>query len=160
MGAGGGTAGGEAVRRVRAMAVAALGLLLAVVWQAPAIASTAPAIDADMPDPFVLRVGSEYFAYATGSNFKNVQLRRSTDLKAWSYVRDVLPALPSWADWGYTWAPSVLARSGGYALFYTVRHRDSGRQCVSVATSSVPQGPFTDSSSGPLVCQLDRGGSI
>ena len=148
------------MRRVRVMAVAALGLLLAVVWQAPAIASTAPALDADMPDPFVLRVGSEYFAYATGSDYKNVQLRRSTDLTTWSDVTDVLPTLPPWADWGFTWAPSVLARRNDYALFYTVRHRDSGRQCVSVATSTLPQGPFTDSSTGPLVCQLDRGGSI
>jgi hypothetical protein len=31
---------------------------------------------------------------------------------------------------------------------------------VSVATAASPAGPFTDTSSGPLVCQLDRGGSI
>jgi hypothetical protein len=31
---------------------------------------------------------------------------------------------------------------------------------VSVATAAGPAGPFTDTSSGPLVCQLDRGGSI
>jgi beta-xylosidase len=113
-----------------------------------------------MPDPFVLRVGSEHFAYATGSSFKNVQLRRSTDLRTWSDATDVLPELPAWADWGFTWAPSVLRRSEDYALFYTARHRPSGRQCISVATAPVPDGPFRDTSQDPLVCQVDRGGSI
>jgi hypothetical protein len=35
-----------------------------------------------------------------------------------------------------------------------------GRQCLSVATAATPAGPFTDTSAGPLVCQLSHGGSI
>jgi beta-xylosidase len=146
--------------RARVMAVAALGLLLVLVWQAPAIASTAPAFDRDLPDPFVLRAGDQYYAYATGSNWRNLQVTSSPDLATWTEPVEVLPTLPAWADWGFTWAPSVLARPGTYVMYYTVRHRASGRQCISVATSSSPAGPFADSSSGPLICQVDRGGSI
>ena len=146
--------------RVRAMAVGALGLLLAVLWQAPAIASTEPATPEDMPDPFVLQVGGEYYAYATQAGLISVQLRRSTDLVTWSDASDALLQVPSWAAWGWTWAPSVLPRPDGYVLYYTVRHAASGRQCISVATATSPAGPFVDRSSGPLICQLDRGGSI
>ena len=31
---------------------------------------------------------------------------------------------------------------------------------MTVATASSPTGPFVDSSSGPIICQLDIGGSI
>jgi len=54
----------------------------------------------------------------------------------------------------------VLTRPGRHVLYYSVRHRASGRQCISRAVASRPEGPFLDGSSGPLVCQLDRGGSI
>ena len=59
-----------------------------------------------------------------------------------------------------TWAPTVLARRSGYVLYYTVRQASSGRQCVSVATGAEPDGPFHDTSDGPLVCQRSLGGSI
>jgi beta-xylosidase len=36
----------------------------------------------------------------------------------------------------------------------------SGRQGISLATSASPQGPYVDHSDGPLVLQLDHGGSI
>jgi hypothetical protein len=45
-------------------------------------------------------------------------------------------------------------------MYYTVRDAASGRQCISVATSAGPRGPFADTSSGPLVCQLTNSGSI
>ena len=45
-------------------------------------------------------------------------------------------------------------------MYYTVRDRAHRVQSISVATSAGPAGPFTDSSSGPLICQLERGGSI
>ena len=146
--------------RARATTVAALGLLLVVLWQAPAIASTQPALPEDMPDPFVLRVDGEYYAYATQAGLFSVQLRRSTDLVTWSPATDALLQVPSWAAWGWTWAPSVLARGDRFVMYYTVRHAASGRQCISVATASSPAGPFVDTSSQPLICQLDRGGSI
>ncbi|HET7721296.1 MAG TPA: glycoside hydrolase family 43 protein, partial [Acidimicrobiales bacterium] len=61
---------------------------------------------------------------------------------------------------GATWAPSVLARPGGWVLYYAARDRSSNRQCISAATATSPAGPFTDASDAPLVCELDQGGSI
>ena len=61
---------------------------------------------------------------------------------------------------GSTWAPSVLARDGGYVAYYTVRDTTSGHQCISAAVASSPAGPFRDDSWGPLVCQREHGGSI
>ena len=114
----------------------------------------------DFADPFVLRVGSNYYAYATQAGDTNVQVMRSTDLATWEPLPDALPRLPTWAGSGRTWAPVVLPRGERYVLYYTVREPTSDRQCISVATSDQPGGPFTDASARPLIFQLDRGGSI
>lgn len=122
--------------------------------------SSAPARPGDFPDPFVLKVGTRYYAYSTQVLFVNVPVVQSTDLKSWSSMGEALPKLPSWATWGHTWAPSVLPIGGRYVLYYSVRQTSSGRQCISRAVSSSPAGPFTDSSTKPLICQLSRAGSI
>jgi hypothetical protein len=49
---------------------------------------------------------------------------------------------------------------GHHVMYYTVRDTASSRQCISVATSATPGGPFVDHSSGRLVCQNASGGSI
>jgi beta-xylosidase len=119
-----------------------------------------PVDDRDFPDPYVLRVGSTYFAYATNAGGANVQVMRSADLARWEALPDALPELPSWAGPGRTWAPAVLHRGDRYVLYYTVREPTSDRQCISVATARTPAGPFTDTTPAPLVFQLERGGSI
>lgn len=101
-----------------------------------------------------------YWAYATGSAGRNLQVISSSDLRRWSGPADPLPELPAWAGRGFTWAPEVLALGDRFVLYYTVRDAASGRQCISVATSASPAGPFADGSSGPLVHQLDHLGSI
>ena len=120
-----------------------------------------PVHDGDFPDPFVLVAGGRYFAYGTQTGDLNLQVMESADLARWEHRRDPLPELPGWAAPGLTWAPSVLARDDGtFVLYYTVRVRDAGRQGISVATAADPGGPFVDRSSGPLLFQAERGGSI
>ncbi len=128
--------------------------------RAAAQTTAAPAYGGDFPDPYVLRVGGVYYAYSTNVAGVNVPVMSSTDLVSWTPTSDALPPLPGWASPGRTWAPTVLARAGTYVLYYTVTQTSTGRQCISVATAPSPAGPFRDTSSGPLVCQLDRGGSI
>jgi hypothetical protein len=99
-------------------------------------------------------------ANATQTGTISVQRMDSSDLSTWRSLGDALPLLPLWAEWGHTWAPSVVQRGLLYVLYYTARHRDSGRQCISTAVSLFPQGPFLDLSLSPWLCQLDRGGSI
>lgn len=114
----------------------------------------------DFPDPFVLRVGSAYYAYATQTGACNVQVMSSSDGTRWDHLGDALPVLPSWAAPGHTWAPTVLPRHGRFVLYYTVREPRSGRQAISVATAQHPEGPFVDGGDSPLVFQADRAGSI
>ncbi len=116
----------------------------------------------DFPDPFVLRVGSVYYAYATNSAGGNIQIIESSDLVHWTALGNALPSLPHWAAPDATWAPAVLAAGNGYVLYYSavVAGPGGGEQCISAATSPQPEGPFTDRSAAPLVCQPALGGSI
>jgi hypothetical protein len=116
----------------------------------------------DFPDPFVLRVGNTYFAYATNSAEGNIQIISSTDLIHWDAVGNALPKLPVWAAPDQTWAPSVLQVGEDFVLYYSavVAGVHGGEQCISAATATQPQGPFIDNSGSPLVCQSEIGGSI
>jgi beta-xylosidase len=104
----------------------------------------------DFPDPFVLRVGRSYYAYATNTADKNIPVLATHGLFGTGGRREALPALPRWAEPGWTWAPSVLPRAPNYVLYFSVRTQ--GRECLTLAVSSSPLGPFVDHSAGPLVC--------
>ncbi len=146
------------MRRSVLAVVAVVVVALVSVTPAGAI-STAPVYAGDFPDPSVVVVGSRYWAYSTGSGGRNLQVMSSSDLETWTTPADPLRVLPSWARPGLR-APDVLPRGGTFLMYYTVHDAASGRQCISVATSATPGGPFTDSSSGPLLCQIPNGGSI
>jgi len=125
--------------------------------------SPAPvALDGEFADPFVLRDGRAYYAFATSARGAHVQVARSFDLAKWTPLPDALPELPTWAgrDASLTWAPAVLQRGGRWVLYYTARHEASGFQCISRATSARPAGPYVDDTSKPFVCQLALCGSI
>jgi hypothetical protein len=114
----------------------------------------------DFPDPSVILVDHTYYAYATNSVGGNIQIIDSTDLTQWSSVGNALPNLPAWATSNYTWAPAVATIGGAFVLYYAVDVAGTGQECISVATASQPQGPFTDRSTAPLECQKSLGGSI
>jgi hypothetical protein len=116
----------------------------------------------DFPDPYVVRVGADYFAYGTNSVGGNIQIIESTDLLHWSAVGNALLSLPNWAVAGATWAPSVVQLGSNYVLYYSaiVGGSGGGEMCISAATATQPQGPFVDTSAAPVVCQPSLGGSI
>ncbi len=114
----------------------------------------------DFPDPDVMLVGSTHYAYATNSVSGNIQIIESSNLTQWTAVGNALPNLPSWASANYTWAPSVAFIGGKYDLYYAVDPTASTTECISVATSTSPLGPFVDSSTAPLECQPSLGGAI
>jgi beta-xylosidase len=119
-----------------------------------------PAYAGDFPDPAVIVSNQTYWAYATGSAGRNLQVMSSSNLTSWSGPTDPLPRLPVWASAGLTWAPGVIQIGGTFVMYYTVRDTALAMQCISVATSSTPGGPFTDPSTRPLICQTKHGGSI
>jgi beta-xylosidase len=123
---------------------------------------TNPVLEANFADPFLLEVDGTYYGYATGNLTWNIQVTRSEDLVTWAPTKEALPKLPLWqpVSKGLTWAPEVIRTDAGYVMHYTTRDVQAGKQCLSVATAETPEGPFTDTSEEPLVCQLDLGGSI
>jgi beta-xylosidase len=129
---------------------------------AQTVKPSARGMDGDFADPFVLRAGDGYYAFATGAHGWNLQLATSPDLATWTLVGDPVPKLPGWAvrKPGLTWAPAVLPRGTSYVLYYTTRHRASGFQCISRALASRPEGPYLDTSSQPLVCQVEAGAGL
>jgi beta-xylosidase len=139
------------------MAVLVIGLVFSLLSGAAARADNAAQSprNLDFADPFVLRDGDTYYAFATGAGERKVQVARSRDLVSWTMLPDALPELPAWAarERGFTWAPSVLRREGRYVLYYTTADTGSGFQCISRAVASRPEGPFVDDSARPFVCQ-------
>jgi arabinan endo-1,5-alpha-L-arabinosidase len=73
-----------------------------------------------------------------------------------------MPKLPPWARAGKTWAPDVafFASSQRYNLYFAARDRASNRQCIGVATSDRPEGPFASNANRPVIAQIDHGGAI
>jgi len=120
-------------------------------------------LEQNFPDPDVLRVGDTYYAYATQANdgSVNVQLATSLDLENWQAEEmDPLPELPPWATNGRTWAPDVSEGPDGFVMYFTAHSVDPDRQCIGVARSTSPTGPFRPVGNAPLVCPAARGGAI
>ncbi len=109
-----------------------------------------PVLAGDYPDPSAIRVGRDYWATATTSQWAPIfPLLHSTDLVNWRLVGHVFQTPPAWSAGSY-WAPEIAQDRGRFFVYYTARKRD-GPLCVAVADSPTPQGPYTDH--GPLVCQ-------
>lgn len=79
---------------------------------AQTIPTAIPAIDADFPDPSIVHVGDNWYAFATEGNGVHVQMASSRDFEQWDRAigLDVLPELPKWVDQSRpdVWAPNVI----------------------------------------------------
>jgi beta-xylosidase len=114
----------------------------------------------DFPDPFVLRVGRIYYAYATDASGYNIPVMTSRDLVHWRGPKEAMPRWAPWTD-GLTWAPSVLRRADGrYVMYYAGHDKVSSRQCIGTAISGSPTGPFVDHEKSAFLCALSLGGAI
>jgi xylan 1,4-beta-xylosidase len=109
-----------------------------------------PAIAGDYPDPSVIRVGKDFWASATSSEWSpQFPILHSTDLVNWEVVGSVFSHRPTWAV-GNFWAPEITRYNGRYYVYYVGR-RKGGPLSVAVAVSDKPEGPYIDH--GPLVSQ-------
>jgi beta-xylosidase len=122
---------------------------------APAATYRNPVLPGDHPDPSVIRVGDEYWATATTSEWAPLfPLLRSRDLVNWEHVGNIFERRPEWAV-GNFWAPELHERQGKFYVYYVGRKR-GGPLSIAVATADKITGPWTDH--GPLIGQED--GSI
>ncbi len=98
-------------------------------------------------DPFVLRVGDDYYAYGTGNpsdrlGGREFEVLHSRDLVSWSSVGGALEPLPDPALTDY-WAPEVAEHDGRFWMYYSAGTGDVGQR-LRVAVADSPQGPFHD----------------
>ncbi len=144
--------------------VKSLALVACVCWTAAAPVFASPChlarVEQNLPDPDTLFAEGAYHVYVTNGELGNVPVLRSDDLISFEEVGDALPRLPDWARRGFTWAPEVthLEVSDSYVLYFTARH--GSMQCIGVATSADPAGPFEPIEEGPLICPIAEGGAI
>ena len=131
----------------------------------------------DFPDPWIMRIGGTYYAYATTSYNLNLPMTTSTDLRTWiarpatpdAPAGDALPRPAVWAEYPTTeptadgryrpdtgpWAPSVTRISKHhFVLAYAVEAAAAPgtTMCISLAHSASPLGPFVDSTTSPTLC--------
>src|SRR5438874_5052899 len=116
---------------------------------------TNPVLAGDYPDPSIIRVGKDYWATATSSEWgPQFPILHSRDLVNWKIVGAVFPKRPAWAVANF-WAPEISEYQGRYFVYYVGRKKD-GPLSVAVAAADMAEGHYTDH--GPLVSQ--EAGSI
>lgn len=174
---------GMAARRLLGLliaAVVAVGLVSAASPGASAAPSTPPtpvvtpsqtaALARDAPDPDVVRAGSTFYAFTTGTTWGNqigIAATTSANPQAgWrtlgSAFRENGATAPpaAWERNNTPTSPGVIQVGGRWVMFYDAVVDSSGVYCLTVATSPTVTGPYTDSSHGPFECQPSLGGSI
>jgi hypothetical protein len=139
--------------------------------------SPSPAFPGDAPDPNVVYNAGTYYAFTTGTALGN-SLQALVDTSGspasgWrSYTggssgSTALPFPPSWEQPGTQTSPAVFHFDGRWIMYYDAARSgyagDTGHNCLSVATATTltPSDPiFTDTSTGPLLCDTSLGGAI
>ena len=118
----------------------------------------------DLADPYVLSVkriiSRRLYVFGTSIPLAHIPVLIPKGIVRAERIDDALPKPATWAKNTGGWAPSVLERDGSFVLYYTTTDAVSGRQCISLAVSTDPEGPYLDASAAPLVCPLDLGGAI
>jgi ribosomal protein L24E len=132
--------------------------------------------ETDASDPDVVRFGSTYYAYTTGTTWGNHIgiLTSSRPNTGWNTITgtefgsSAFPAIPPgtsirpWQVNTSQHAPGVFFFGGRYVMFYTAQTTSGhgGHYCLSVARATSARGPFADATTGPILCDDADGGII
>lgn len=94
----------------------------------------------DFADPYILRVGDTFYAYATGG-----EIATSTDMVNWAHAGQVQNPDPWYSgDSRGIWAPCVVRFGDTYNYYYSHSSWGDTNPGIGVMTSDSPLGPFTD----------------
>ena len=103
----------------------------------------------DYPDPAVIRVGNDYWATATSSEWApHFPLLHSKDLVNWEVKGYVFQSAPAWAKSNF-WAPEIHVYRGRCYMFITFK-AEGVRRGTQILAADSPRGPFLPISSGPV----------
>lgn len=101
-------------------------------------------IPGDFADPSIIKVGKQYFAVGTSSEWApHFPIYQSTDLKNWQQSGYVFNKTPDWAN-GSFWAPEYYKIGSTYYMYYTARRKSDNACYIGVATSTYPNKDFRD----------------
>lgn len=142
--------------RIHTMAAKLFILLALVIWAAEgSLTNTTQQIESSytnpvamgLPDPFILRDDSKYYAYGTNAPGEGFKVLVSDDLVHWTDGGFVFRKTKT--SWGreHFWAPEVIKHQDAFFLFYSSCGPVKGDRLshrISVARSDSPLGPFTD----------------
>ncbi len=115
----------------------------------------------NLHDPTIIRDGEYYYIFSTdvayGPNGKcGIMYRKSKDLVHWTFLGWVFNGIPSIPltfmqanQTGYQqlslWAPFIIKVNDTFRLYYSVPGNNGLKlACIALATSSSPEGPWTD----------------
>ncbi|MCX6966887.1 MAG: glycoside hydrolase family 43 protein [Verrucomicrobia bacterium] len=113
-------------------------------------------------DPFVWRLGNEYFAVGTGREEAGgvdevagwvFPLLHSRDLVYWERVGEALER-PDPSLGNTYWAPEVAVHGGWHWMYYSIGVGDKRHQ-IRAAVAGDPLGPYRDVDANPLVAPND-----
>ncbi len=138
--------------------------------------SLTPAYPHDAPDPDVVRDGSTYYAFTTGTTWGNhigvLVDHGSSPQSGWttttgtSYGSTALAAPPAWETPNTQTSPGVFYWGGRWIMYYdaaaTPHAGDTGFDCLAMATAATlgPSAQFTPAGGGPFLCDGAHGGAI
>lgn len=112
-------------------------------------------------DPSIVKAGEYWYCYSTDAAYGNpaelkpgLLVRRSKDLINWQFMGTALNGLPTMGVQyiqanGATpnnglWAPYVIKVGNEYRLYYSLASTGFRISCIGLATSSSPDGPWTE----------------
>lgn len=109
----------------------------------PGAVYTNPVYPHSFPDPFVLKLRGEYWAYCTGPwhDGRCFGVLHSRDLAHWEPLAGAMEPLPG--GFPCYWAPEVTYDNGRFYLYYSVGNEETME--IRVAVAAHPAGPFEDS---------------
>ena len=140
--------------------------MLAVAPRAGAapVAYQNPVSPLDAPDPDIVFVNGEYYAFTTGGAYGHIQEFTSSDLVNWTPRPNpgALVSEPGWVNPGLEWAPSVGQFANTWVMLYATFDEWLDAECVTEATAPAVGGPYVNDAQGPLLCQplLGAGGIL
>jgi arabinan endo-1,5-alpha-L-arabinosidase len=106
-----------------------------------------PVVGRSLPDPTVIRADDgAFYLYAT-EDIRNTPVYRSADLVNWTYIGTAFTGStrPDFEPGGGIWAPDINCINGQYVMYYSMSVWGGEQTCgIGVATSSAPNGRFTD----------------
>lgn len=118
---------------------------------------TNPVVARDFPDPFVLRHDSYYYAFGTTGQGRQPDgrvftLLKSENLVDWQQLGGALTPPPDTEKADF-WAPEVVLHEGVFYMYYSRGGGAIGASVghqLHVATSSRPDGPYTEVATLPV----------